>query len=174
MARNQVGNFGKEYDRHVSTEVEKYVAWFTNERAKVYTEIRSFASDKMVSDFIGALYAGEDTTSYATQIEGVMGKLSFLKKIQILDPTGIVLYSTREGKALVNRFVPDLLTQALTYQQTYRQPFLRFVSTNEFLVAEALQREEKTFQVVMYYDAARFSSPKYGLYGSVGQDYFSE
>lgn len=163
MARNQVGNFGKEYDRHVSTEVEKYVAWFTNERAKVYTEIRGFASDKMVSDFIGALYAGEDTTPYATQIEAVMGKLSFLKKIQILDPTGIVLYSTKEGEALVNRFVPDLLTQALAYQQTYRQPFLRFVSTNEFLVAEALQREEKNFQVVMYYDAARFSSPKYGL-----------
>ncbi|MFN3660969.1 MAG: hypothetical protein ACK4TN_07035, partial [Brevinematales bacterium] len=148
MARNQVGNFGKDYDRHVSTEVEKYVTWFTNERSKVYEEVLGFASDKMVSDFIGALYAGEDTTPYVNQIDGVKRKLSFLKKIQILDPGGIVLYSTTEGEALANRFVPDLLNQALAYQQSYRQPFLRFVSTNEFLVAQALQREEKTFHVV--------------------------
>ncbi|MCX7882063.1 MAG: hypothetical protein N2314_02445 [Brevinematales bacterium] len=163
MARNQVGNFGRDYDRHVSTQVEKYVRWFTNERAKVYQEVNGVVSDKLVRDMIVALYSGEDTTPYATQLEAILGKLSFLKKIQLLDPTGIVLYSTKPGEALVNRFVPDLLTQAMVYQETYRQPFLRFVSTNEFLVAQVLQQEEKNFHVVMYYDAARFSSPTYGL-----------
>ncbi len=163
MAKNQIGNFGRDYDRYVTKRVESYASWFTNRREEIAREVKSLASDKLLTDLIVALYSGEDTTPYSTQIESILSKLSQAKKLQLLDPAGIVVYSTQPGEALVNRFVPTLLTQVQTYQQTYRQPYLRFMSTNEFFVAHDFQSQDKTFQLVVYYDTKRFAHPDFGL-----------
>ena len=163
MAKNQIGTFGRDYNAYVTSRVEKYTTWFTNRRQEVYNEVNGLAGDKLVGDLITALYAGEDTTPYATELDKVPSKVSGGKKVQILDPTGIVLYSTQAGEALVNRFVPELLTQAMVYQQENQKPFLRFLSTNEFLVVRSFNKDDKTCSVVCYYDAKRFEHPEYGL-----------
>ncbi|URA09969.1 hypothetical protein [Thermospira aquatica] len=163
MAKNQIGNFGKDYDRYVTKKVESYATWFTNRREEIAREVKGLASDKLVTDLIVALYSGEDITSYNTQFESILSKLSQAKKIQLLDPDGIVIYSTQPGEALVNRFVPTILTQLQNYQQSYQQPYLRFLSTNEFFVANNFQSQDKTFQLVVYYDTKRFAHPDFGL-----------
>jgi hypothetical protein len=133
FARNRMGIFSKSYDNFISNKTMPINAAIVSNLNDVSTEATTLAKEKLVKNVFFSQAMGDDIRQYIPQFEEIRKHIKACKKIQLIDDSGTVNFSTVESEIIAKKIKDQLLTEIKTHFTSAKVPFYYFVNNSEFI-----------------------------------------
>ncbi|OHD56515.1 MAG: hypothetical protein A2Y33_15445 [Spirochaetes bacterium GWF1_51_8] len=162
FARDKKGIFSKSLESHLSNQTVTVNSTIVSNLSDIGTEVKTLAGEKLVKNVFFSQAMGDDVRQYQPQFEDIRSHIKSCVKIQIVDRSGTVYFSTLENEIITKKIKETLVLEIRKHFLKNKEPYYFFLNKNDFIsifpTFEAPADTDPQGYVLIYYKTDRLLS----------------
>lgn len=155
FAKSKNGFFAKEYAAYITNRITELGGGINKNLTDMAVTSKTLAEGALPKSVFESIANGESAEKYVVDFERVLSGIPFSKKIQIIDTTGDVVFSTVPGEIRTIRVKDTVLSRFMEHFAESRDPYIYFLNSDEALaVAPYVEQPQNVIDgfTLIYYD----------------------
>lgn len=155
LAKNKMGFFGKLYDRHVSYQTAEFGKMIKSNLGQIFIEVKALAEDNVVKTLFVSSAVGESSDKYSADFEKMRKGISGCDKIQAIDSSGKVVFSTLADEINAQKIKASFLDRFKTFFTSNENVYVYFIDKSQFVCVYPAASSTYKGYVALYYQNSR-------------------